>query len=71
MSKPKTLLTVEVGSAGVNRIISRPRTIAEANECSRLVALTTLPLRLLHDAIREASGEQLVAEPPRPEIYQE
>ena len=68
MPKPKPLLVVEIGPAGVNRIISKPRNVSEANACARLVSLTTLPLRLLHDAVREGNVEVSSPELPHPEI---
>jgi hypothetical protein len=69
MSKPQTLLTIEIGPAGVNRIVSRPRTIGQAAECSRLLCLNALPVRLLHDSIRELSGDVSIAEDiPRVEV---
>ena len=66
MLKPRTLMTIELNAAGVRRIVARPRTIAEQNECNRLAAVTALPVRLLHDSIREANNES-ISELPLPE----
>jgi hypothetical protein len=66
MFESKTLITIELGPAGVTRIVSRPRTVAEAAECNRLLAATVLPLRLLHDTVRELNHEA-IEDLPSPE----
>jgi hypothetical protein len=55
-------LSIEIGITGVNRIVSRPRTVAEAKECNRLAAVTALAIRLLHNMIREQSLDVPIAE---------
>jgi hypothetical protein len=67
MSK-RTLLTIEVSAEGVNRVVARPRNIAEQGQCARLEALIALPLRLLDNTIREVSGEDLETDSPSPDI---
>jgi len=61
MSK-KTLLVIKVGQDGVQEIEARPKTISEQSECARLTEIIALPLRLLDDSIREATGAHLTQE---------
>lgn len=51
--KHRTLLTVEISQAGVERVVSRPRNINEAQAVAELQRRTALPIRLLHEAVRE------------------
>jgi len=50
----KTLMVIEVGEEGVNRVLSQPRTVAEAAAVARIQSATALAVRLLHDAILES-----------------
>jgi len=54
----RTLLTIKLGSDGVQDVVSKPTTVAEQIECARLTRLISLPLRLIDDVIREANTEE-------------
>ena len=50
------LLQIEVGRSGVERVISRPRSIAEASQAAELSAKTVFGVRLLHEVIAGDRG---------------
>lgn len=45
------LLNIEVGSAGVERVISKPISIAEATKAAEISAKTAFVVRMLHESI--------------------
>jgi hypothetical protein len=47
------LLTIELSERGVERIVSKPRNIAEAQAIAELQRKTALPIRLLDQSVRE------------------
>jgi hypothetical protein len=52
-----TLLTIEISATGIDRIVSRPRSIAEAQTAAALQAKLALPLRLLHETLKESADD--------------
>lgn len=52
-----TLLTIEISDQGIERIVSRPRSVSEAQTAAALQAKLALPLRLLHETLRESAAD--------------
>jgi len=53
MARP--LITIAIDETGVTEVGSQPRSVAEANQCTRLLNLLSLPIRLMDDTIKEAN----------------
>ncbi len=45
------LINIEIGTSGVQRVVSRPTTISEASKAAELSAKTAFAIRLLHETI--------------------
>ena len=60
--QPRPLLSIEIGEAGVIRVISSPRSVAEATKASQLAAKTALFVRALHEAIISENANTIANE---------
>jgi hypothetical protein len=69
-------MNIQFDATGVKQVVARPTSVSEANEAGALSAKTALPVRLLHESLKENDGandkadslQQFIWVPRDPEI---